>query len=64
MKTIYDLKLHEGIMLPFGVYVMRVPGGWLYNCLNTNLDHFQNGIFIPFDNDCQIKMMMEESKNG
>jgi len=52
MKTIYQLKLHEGVMLDFGVFVMRVPGGWIYDCWDTNTDSFkQGGYFVPYDTE-------------
>jgi len=59
-KTIYDLKLHEGIWLPFGVFVMRVAGGWIYDCWDSQLDSFKKGMFIPFSNEFQeIKTHLE-----
>lgn len=36
MKTIYDLKLHETLKLQEqGFIVTRVPGGWIYDCFNS-----------------------------
>lgn len=29
-SVIYKLELHEQICLPNGIYVLRVPGGWIY----------------------------------
>lgn len=49
-KTIYDLKLHDSLITSFGVCILRVPGGWLYNCWNIEKDEFKNGVFIPFNN--------------
>jgi len=30
MKSVYDLKLHEVLVLEDGTEVRRVPGGWIY----------------------------------
>lgn len=53
MKTIYDLKLHEGITTEFGIFIMRVAGGWIYNCWDFEKDCFINGLFIPLNNEFQ-----------
>jgi len=47
-KTIYDLKLHETLNLPFGICVMRVASGWIYDCWDYEKDTFKSGIFIPY----------------
>ena len=46
-KTIYDLALHESITLPFGPFVMKVPGGWIYDCWDFERDTFKQGMFVP-----------------
>lgn len=51
-KTIYNLKLHESIT-EFGICIMRVPGGWIYDCWDTEKDIFKQGIFVPFNNEFQ-----------
>lgn len=55
MKTIYELALHESIVTDFGVCIMRVPGGWLYDCWDLCNDQFRQGIFIQFHNEFQEK---------
>ncbi|GAI86314.1 unnamed protein product [marine sediment metagenome] len=52
-KSIYDLKLHESIITEFGICIMRVASGWIYDCWNMEIDCFKKGIFIPFDNTFQ-----------
>ena len=52
-KSIYTIGLHEGLWLPFGVFIMRVPGGWLYDCWDRNSDNFKQGTFVPFSNEFQ-----------
>lgn len=47
-KTIYDLNLHEGLNLLFGIFVMRVPGGWIYDCWDYENNKFKQGIFVPY----------------
>ena len=49
-KSIYDLKLHEGVMINNTVFVMRVASGWIYDCWDIDKDIPQQGIFVPFDN--------------
>jgi len=52
--TIYDLKLHESMVIEVKssinkttdyFNVARVPGGWIYRQMNTNLPTV---IFVPF----------------
>lgn len=47
-KNLYNLKLHEGFMTDFGIFIMRVPGGWLYDCWDIDIDSFKTGTFVPF----------------
>jgi hypothetical protein len=56
-KTIYDLGLHEDTTTNFGICIMRVPGGWIYDSWDKDRDRFNSGkgIFIPFDNEFQGK---------
>jgi hypothetical protein len=53
MKTIYGLKLHEGLRTDFGMFIMRVPGGWIYDCWDYRHDRPKQGVFVPFNNDFQ-----------
>ena len=53
-KTIYNLELHETIMTDFGISIMRVEGGWIYDCCNTENDEFKIGIFVPYNNEFQV----------
>ena len=53
MKTIYDLKLHESLMLDRGLSIMRVPGGWIYDNWDAQHDIPKTGVFVPFENEFQ-----------
>lgn len=53
-KSIYDLKLHESTSLPCGTYIMRVPGGWIYNVWDSATDTPRSGTFVPYDNEFQL----------
>lgn len=53
-KTIYDLELHESITADFGMVIMRVAGGWIYDCWNIDTDRPQKGTFVPFNNEFQV----------
>ena len=52
-KTIYNLKLHESLVTKFDICIMRVPGGWLYDCWDIVKDKSQHGTFIPFTREFQ-----------
>jgi hypothetical protein len=54
MKNIYELELHETTNLPFGICIMRVAGGWIYDCWDSEKDNFKKGIFIPYNNEFQM----------
>jgi hypothetical protein len=47
-KTIYELDLHECLNLDFGICIMRVDSGWIYDCWDYEKDSFKKGIFVPF----------------
>jgi len=51
MKTLYNLKLHESLNTPFGIVIMRVPGGWLYDCWDTEVDKYKVGTFVPYNDE-------------
>ena len=52
-KSIYEMKLHEEVVVvagPSEYRVLRVAGGWIY--YNPRLDSNQmNSTFVPFDNE-------------
>lgn len=59
-KTIYDLKLHESIIVkvtgqgyPTSWQVTRVPGGWFYQDDNPNRTTV-NEFFVAYNNEFQI----------
>lgn len=50
VKTIYNMALHEDLRVDQYVYVLRVPGGWVYqNYLNDSM----SSVFVPFSNEFQ-----------
>jgi len=53
-KTIYDLDLHETLMV-LDMRVMRVASGWLYDCWDIDNNRPQKGTFVPFDNEFQLR---------
>ena len=59
-KTIYDLKLHESIIVkvtgqgyPTNWQVTRVPGGWFYRDDNPNRTTVSE-FFVAYHNEFQI----------
>ena len=53
-QQIYKLKLHETHRTTFGIHIMRVPDGWVYDMWDAEKDCYKTGMFIPYDNDMQI----------
>lgn len=50
-KEMFNLKLHETIETSFGIVIMRVPGGWIYDCWDTDNDKYKQGTFVPLNNE-------------
>ena len=50
-KSIYELKLHEDTTTDFGICIMRVPGGWIYDSWDKEKDCFKKGLFIPYSDE-------------
>jgi len=51
MKTIYNLELHEILKISPKIWVMRVPGGWIYEHGSTP---FRN-LFVPYNDEFNPK---------
>jgi len=49
-KTIYELELHEELRIVPDLYIIRVPGGWIYCTTNDNLN-FASSTFVPYNNE-------------
>lgn len=46
-KNIYELELHESLMIGVEMKVVRVPGGWVYVMYaNTS-----PSVFVPFNDE-------------
>lgn len=68
-KTIYDLELHEGIVVvdspTQSISVARVPGGWFYTTVlviqseTGNKTASVSSVFVPFNKEFQ-----KQSGNG
>jgi hypothetical protein len=54
MNEIYKLKLHQETFTDDGIYILRVPGGWIYGIGNNN-------VFVPYNNEF---METEEKEEG
>lgn len=55
-KTLYNLELHETMCTPFGIHIMRVPGGWIYDMWDTEKDSYKTGTFVEYSNEFQPKV--------
>jgi len=49
-KTIYDLELHEGLMMCDEIRVNRVSGGWIYTTFRLD-SNTMSSVFVPFDDE-------------
>ena len=47
-NNLYSLQLHEDYITPFGICILKVPGGWIYDYLNFETGSPQRGTFVPF----------------
>ena len=48
--NVYDLELHEGIVIDQTLHVTRVPGGWIYET-PSNEEGFYTPVFVPYSNE-------------
>ena len=50
MKNIYQLKLHETLVIEsmYNQTVERVPGGWIYYRIS---EKSQSAVFVPFNSE-------------
>lgn len=62
-KDLYNLKLHE-LLINFGIAIMRVPGGWIYDCWDLEKDMFKKGQFVPFSDEFAPKKANQEKKQS
>jgi hypothetical protein len=51
-KSIYNLELHEALEITKGVYVLRVPGGWIYNYEKPHVNILET-VFVPLSLEFQ-----------
>lgn len=62
-KDIYKLGLNETLETGFGISIMRVASGWIYDCWDLEKDNFKLGTFIPYsDFFYQDKELEKEMK--
>lgn len=53
---IYNMKLHDEIILWRGLFITRVPGGWIYNREYEVAGEYMVGsTFVAFNNEFQGK---------
>jgi len=53
-EELYEMELHEEKQVTLGLYVIRVPGGWIYRSEASNNDNWTiSTTFIPFNNEFQ-----------
>jgi hypothetical protein len=50
--NIYEMKLHEYILLENDLAIHRVAGGWLYTIPRLDCGQM-NTVFVPFNNEFQ-----------
>lgn len=47
-RTIYDLDLHDFLIVRNTYFVLRVPGGWLYD---SDFGAESRAVFVPFNDE-------------
>lgn len=57
IHDLHNLNMHERMKIRAGFYVIRVPGGWLYESSTneipgfTNASHQMTTTFVPYSDD-------------
>ena len=56
-KNVFNMKLHEKIMIDENIGVLCVPGGWIYIFLKNN-----SSVFVPWYKKewCNVKKSVEK----
>jgi len=55
---IYKMELHEFCRIPLtDFYILRVPGGWIYQYEMLGRNVAACSVFVPFDNGFQLERM-------
>ena len=61
-RKLYEMKLHESLEVGDAyTYILRVPGGWLYNLTGEYVQDERGGgeylylppVFVPFNSEFQ-----------
>jgi hypothetical protein len=48
LEQLRALNLHETFVTDFGIAIMKVPGGWIYDCWDFATDQYKSGgTFVP-----------------
>lgn len=48
VDILHSLRIHEMYYdSTLNIYIVAVPGGWIYDCYDSEYDTFKQGIFIP-----------------
>jgi hypothetical protein len=42
------MNLHETVLTTFGICIMKVHEGLIYDCWDLDTDSFKQGIFVPY----------------
>ena len=60
-KLIYNMELHEEVSVSSSLYILRVPGGWMYKQyqseLGTDVGAYSllSMTFVPFSEEFKTK---------
>lgn len=49
-QALWNMQLHESIKVANNVFVLRVPGGWIYELYDQDVNK-TNAVFVPFNNE-------------
>ncbi len=62
IKSIYDLRLHEKLNLDKYTFVLRVPGGWIYQTSEPRYEWDNMAVFVPFNKEFFQKKEINHDK--
>jgi len=60
-KLIYDMELHEEVEVTTSLYILRVPGGWMYKQYHSSLSvdvgaySLLSMTFVPYSEEFKTK---------
>ena len=58
--NIHEMKLHERVQIGDGLYIFKVPGGWIYSFFNGNVSY--RSVFVPYNEEFKVEIGCDTSE--